>query len=492
MNQPKDYYSLLGLPRNASAEDIRQSYFEAARRYHPDKNLSPGETEIFLDVQRAYEVLSNPKQRAKYDLTLAPEKTPVSPVNYRLNFSRQYLIRFKEPQLVYSILEIFPLVESKSARRPTMNLCLVLDHSTSMQGRNMEVVKDTAIQIIRMIEPTDIFSVIAFSDRAVTVVPASRGAELSKMESRIRTLLPSGGTEIFPGLEMGFNEVVRNVDHASVNHIILITDGQTYGDEQKCLDLAQRAADHGIGISGVGIGSEWNDRFLDALASATGGSTIYVTQPAEIQKALMDKFSSLGRTYAEETRLEFTVPDGVVLRYVFRLMPELGELSTTSPILLGPVIQNSRIRVLMEFMVQPQLVMQDDITLMDGKIDATLPDDPVSHQLIPLELTRPVTEGVGTELPPVEVVDALSRLKLYRLQEQARLEVTAGEVDHASEHLQHLAVHLLAQGERDLARTALKEAQNVQQEKAFSQQGQKELKYGTRALLSPGRSTGEQ
>ena len=49
-------------------------------------------------------------------------------------------------------------------------------------------------------------------------------------------------------------------------------------------------------------------------------------------------------------------------------------------------------------------------------------------------------------------------------------------------------IDLLAQGERGLARTALLEAEHIQQDKSFSQQGRKEIKYGTRALLTSGRS----
>ena len=59
----QDYYSLLGLTR-ATIEDIRRAYFDAAQKLHPDKNTAAGETELFLDIQQAYEVLSNPKRRA--------------------------------------------------------------------------------------------------------------------------------------------------------------------------------------------------------------------------------------------------------------------------------------------------------------------------------------------------------------------------------------------------------------------------------------------
>ena len=378
---------------------------------------------------------------------------------------------------------------SQAAPAPSMNLCLVLDRSTSMRGANMDVVKATAIQIMRKMKPQDIFSVVAFSDKAEEIIPASPSTELSKLEARIHMLQPSGGTEIFSGLEMGYNEILRNVHHAQVNHIILLTDGRTYGDEDKCINLAHRATEQGVGISGLGIGSEWNDNFLDDLASCTGGSSMYISRPQDIQKNLLDKFNSLGSAYAEETRLDFKIPEGIELRYAFRLQPEAGVLSFNSPMMLGPIVRENNLRILMEFVVQPESTLQEAITLLDGKITVSLMDERSPARPMPICLIRPVTDEARTEIPSLEIVEALTRLKLYRLQEQARLEVTAGDYDQASEHLNRLATHLLAQGERGLARTALLEAEHIQQDKSFSQQGQKEIKYGTRALLTSGRST---
>jgi Ca-activated chloride channel family protein len=489
MTIPQDYYTVLGLPRNASADDIREAYFAAAKRLHPDKNTAPGDTEFFLDTQEAYEVLSNPKKRSKYDLTLPPEKPVDNPLEQRVLFSRNSMVRLSEPQLIYAFMEFSPPVNLQAPPAPSLNLCLVLDRSTSMQGANMDVVKATAIQIMRKMKPKDIFSVVAFSDRAEEIIPASRSADLSKQEARIHMLQPSGGTEIFSGLEMGYNEIIRNVNYAQVNHIILLTDGRTYGDEDKCMNLASRASEQGVGISGLGIGSEWNDNFLDNLASSTGGSSMYVSRPQDIQKTLLDKFNQLGSSYAEETRIDFNMPEGIELRYAFRIQPEAGVLSYQSPMYLGPIIRETPLRVLMEFVVQPQNVQQDFVKLFDGKISVTLMDERLPVRPIQIHLGRPVEEMAGADIPPAEIVEALSHLKLYRLQEQARLEVSAGEFDQASEHLHRLATHLLSQGERGLARTALLEAEHIQQNKSFSQQGGKEIKYGTRALLTSGKGT---
>ncbi|MEJ5251356.1 MAG: DnaJ domain-containing protein [Chthonomonadetes bacterium] len=64
----KDYYAILGVPRNATEKEIKQAYRRLARKYHPDVN--PGDKsaeEKFKEISEAYEVLSDPEKRAKYD-----------------------------------------------------------------------------------------------------------------------------------------------------------------------------------------------------------------------------------------------------------------------------------------------------------------------------------------------------------------------------------------------------------------------------------------
>lgn len=63
----RDYYEVLGVPRNASAEDIQQAFRKLARRHHPDINRDPAAEERFKEVNEAYQVLSDPETRRRYD-----------------------------------------------------------------------------------------------------------------------------------------------------------------------------------------------------------------------------------------------------------------------------------------------------------------------------------------------------------------------------------------------------------------------------------------
>ena len=64
---PKDYYSILGVGRSASASDIKKAYFKQAKEYHPDVNKSDGAKEKFAEINEAYETLGDDSKRRIYD-----------------------------------------------------------------------------------------------------------------------------------------------------------------------------------------------------------------------------------------------------------------------------------------------------------------------------------------------------------------------------------------------------------------------------------------
>ena len=62
-----DYYEILGVSRDCGKDELKRAYRRLARQYHPDVNKDPGAEEKFKEINRAYEVLSEPETRARYD-----------------------------------------------------------------------------------------------------------------------------------------------------------------------------------------------------------------------------------------------------------------------------------------------------------------------------------------------------------------------------------------------------------------------------------------
>ncbi|HQU36619.1 MAG TPA: DnaJ domain-containing protein [Anaerolineales bacterium] len=481
----RDYYDLLGLSRDATPEEIKRAYFESAQKLHPDKNKVAGETEIFLNVQQAYETLSNSTRRAQYDATLPPApQTPSLPYEHKIIYSRRNLGKINEPQMLYAMLDLDAPQETRRASSSPLNVSLVIDRSTSMQGAKMDTVKATAIQVLRNLRPQDILSVVTFSDRAEVVIPAAYHLDRARLESRVQMIQPAGGTEIYHGLEAGAREIMRSLDPKRINHLILLTDGRTYGDEQQSLELAAKLAEQGVGISCMGIGSEWNDIFLDAISTRAGGSTNLIVEPRDINRLLLEKFDALIQTYAEDAALEFKPITGVELSRVFRIQPDPAPVPLNEgKIRLGPILQDTSTRVIFEYIIQPTEVQSGELTFMEASLKVAITSHPFPVPSLRLRLQMPVADPSNSGAPPAEIQQALSRLMLYQMQEQAREELKKGNVAKAARHLERLATNLLTQGERSLAQTVMFEADSIKKNRSLSEEGSKRMKYGTRMLF---------
>jgi Ca-activated chloride channel family protein len=484
MTELFNYYNMLGIPFDATDEEIRTAYREAARRAHPDTSQNPETAESFIKIQKAYEILSNPDERSYYDLTL-PSTFTKPPILLTALYSRNSIQRSGEPQLIYVLLKLAASSEQANFDNPPLNVCLVIDRSTSMQGIVMDTVKNTAIEIIRQMRPEDIISVVSFSDKADVIVPAGINQDRVKIENSIYMLHPGGGTEIFKGLEKGFGEVSRYRTPKAVNHIILITDGRTYGDEPACEFLADQAAHLKIGISSLGIGGKWNDSFLDRLAAKTGGSAMYISKPKDVEVLLKGKFRGLGECFADRAFFKFEVGSGVEVQYAFRFHPDSGPLEKDSPMQLGSIQMGTQLEVLLEMLVHPITSERGTVNLVKGRLFFDIPNRADPQYSMRVEIFRPSSQDPDPMPPPQAIIQAMNQLTLYRMQDNARQDVAKGNIKDATRRLQYLATNLLSQGQRDLARTVLGEVTNIQQHSSFSEDGEKRIKYGTRALLLP-------
>lgn len=491
MGKPSLYESL-GLPRDASKEEIRHAYRQLVLRLHPDKNVSAGETELFIDIQQAYELLSDPMRKADYDSQLPDELSVVSPLNTQIYYSQPSLVRLSEPQLIYSLLELSIQTDTSQLVSSTpMNISLVVDCSTSMQGIRLDTVKSTAIELVRQLQPNDIFSLIKFNDRAELLIPAGTLSDIKSTEMKIQLLQAGGGTEIFKGLEMGFSQVSQFRSNNRVNHVILITDGRTYGDEASCDQLADQSSALGISISALGIGTQWNDKFLDHLTSKTGGICKYVSDIQDIRSSILSEISRLGSNLTEQITFNYQVPQEVELNSAFRLQPSSSPLVLGPPLNLGFIPKHGTLNILLEFLIKDIPSPMTSFTFTKGLINYEIPRHKIKTNYVQrLMFERKITNEPIQEAPPAIILNAITSFTLYFMQERAREEMAKGDFKSATRHMENLATHLLRKGENDLAQTILDEVAYIHVNRTYSENGEKRLKYATRSLFLPARTEG--
>jgi Ca-activated chloride channel family protein len=203
---------------------------------------------------------------------------------------------------------------------------------------------------------------------------------------------------------------------------------------------------------------------------------------------MLDEISRLGSGLTENITYSYSSPASVELRSAFRLHPEPSPLDTQSPLTIGIMPKQGNIEILLEFLIK-DIPENDHLTLSKGFINYRIPRHPTKPQFIQrLLLERKISNFPSNESPPTQILNAITLLSLYRMQERARDEMRRGDIKSATRHLQLLATHLLKKGEEDLASSVMDEVKFIQHNQSFSEEGEKRLKYGTRALLLPERT----
>ena len=184
-----------------------------ARKYHPDVNNGSIGSRKSLPGNSGS--LRCPVQPAKactircQTFRLSSKTDPEISINVK--YSRTVIPRIAEQQLHYVLLDLICTADFDFKDLPPFHLCLVLDRSTSMHGSRMDMVKASAMQLLRQFRKQDLISVVAFSDRAEVIIPPTRVSEMAKDDHRISMLQTGGGTEIFQGLQLGIQQL-RSID----------------------------------------------------------------------------------------------------------------------------------------------------------------------------------------------------------------------------------------------------------------------------------------
>jgi Ca-activated chloride channel family protein len=484
MADEPDFYEILNVRRDASLEEVRHAYRNLARQYHPDAQASlTGTAVLFRQIQEAYEVLSDARRREAYNRQIADSGSSIDSLfALELQVSRDSMPVMAEEQILYVLFDIKAAQSISKTQRLPLNLCLVIDRSTSMQGPRLEQVKVAAHHLIDSLSESDSLSIVAFSDRAEVVWPNQSVGDSIRAKARVSAIQALGGTEILQGLRTGLDELEIHRRSQSVNHLILLTDGQTYGDEAKCLELAGEAKRRNVGISGLGIGEDWNDGLLDGISTRSGGTSHYIASAADVQAIMKERLQGLTALYGDELQLILHLSEGMRVRNAFRLTPYIQRIEISDDGLqLGTLQADATINGLLELIVgeQPpgkhrlaQVELIGNVPALDRKGNKVRAGLSVAF----------TADAPAQPMVPPNLLNALAKVTIFQMQESAWQSIEKGDVAAATQRLEIMATRLLDLGEHQLARAALLEAGRLARSGHLSPAGEKAIKYGTRSL----------
>ena len=263
-------------------------------------------------------------------------------------------------QLAYVLLEAKPTEMMAQVRMP-LNFALVLDHSGSMKGAKLNNVKEAVKMVLDRLEPTDYVSVVIFDDTSQVIIPSMPANDPVGMKAAIDRIRDAGGTAMSLGMIQGLNELRRwNIPNA-INRMILLTDGVTYGDSDRCRQLARDAKAAGISIYPLGIGADWDESLLDDIGELSGGMPAeFIRNPADALNVFQQQLQSAVAVAVRNATVIIRLPAGVTPKRAVKVLPIISDLGQSVlsdrqiVIPLGDLEKENAQSVLVELMIDPR------------------------------------------------------------------------------------------------------------------------------------------
>jgi Ca-activated chloride channel family protein len=204
---------------------------------------------------------------------------------------------------------------SRAPRRPT-DVVIVLDRSGSMTGEKMEHAAAAVRELVGQLGAEDRFALVTYSDEATIAIPLARAGDRARRAwaSAVGEIRPDGSTNMSSGLDLGLDLIEGARAAGRVPRVILISDGlANVGDPSPdgLTRRARRAAQGEYMLSTVGVGADFNEHLMTALADAGTGNYYYVRDTRGLGDVFAREFDAARTTVASGLAVRIDPAPGV-------------------------------------------------------------------------------------------------------------------------------------------------------------------------------------
>ena len=213
------------------------------------------------------------------------------------------------------LVRITPPLPEVHFPRPPLNLALVLDRSGSMsEGKKMAFAREAAAFAVRQLAPTDRVSVVLFDNEVEVLAPGGPAVDKPGLVRRIERVQPRGSTDLHGGWAEGGRQAEAGLVAGGVNRVLLLSDGMAnvgVVDPNTIAAEARGLAARGVGTTTLGVGHDYNEDLLEAMALAGDGHYYYIESPVQLVDIFQTELQGLMATLGQKVSLGLEPAAGV-------------------------------------------------------------------------------------------------------------------------------------------------------------------------------------
>ncbi|MFN7922680.1 MAG: VWA domain-containing protein [Bryobacteraceae bacterium] len=187
---------------------------------------------------------------------------------------------------------------------------LIVDKSSSMEGKKMELARLAAIGVVENLRAIDQVGVLIFDNSFQWAVPIRKAEDRVLIKRLVAGITPDGGTQIAPALAESYRKILPI--NATFKHVVLLTDG--ISEEGDSISLAKEAGNQRVTISTVGLGQDVNRAYLEKVASFAKGKSYFLSDPSGLEQILLrDVMEHTGSTAIEKPLIPSVIRQAEIL-----------------------------------------------------------------------------------------------------------------------------------------------------------------------------------